>query len=294
VTDGADLWIGIDGGGTGCRARLVDATGRRLAEGTGDVANLTLGVERAAESVVQAARDALQKAGLAESLVAALRAGIGIAGAESGGHGADRLASRFASLLPFRSVTVRNDAWAACLGAHDGDGAILILGTGSHGLAVRRGEARRVGGWGFLLSDSGSGAVLGQRAARRALLAHEGIASGSDFTRRVMARFDGRPDIMLQWALKAIPRDWATLAPSVFDAAEQGDPIASPLLAEAVAEVGALLDRLVACGAERIALVGGLAGRYRRALPLVQLARIVEPRGDALDGALRLARESAR
>ena len=287
MTDSETLLLGIDGGGTGCRARLV-AGSRVLAEGAGGAANLTLGVDIAAASILQAAREACARAGLPESTLAVLRAGIGAAGADASSDRGAQLAAR----LPFASTIVRNDAEIACLGAHEGDGAILILGTGSHGLLIREGRVHRVGGWGFMLSDTGSGAVLGHRAARRALLAHEGVAPASPFTARVMARFDARPAAMLEWALAAIPRDWAALAPLVFEAARAGDPVAVELQAQAVAEVEELLDRLAVLGAERIALLGGLAAIYRPLLPPRHGARLVEPAGDPLDGALRLARSS--
>jgi glucosamine kinase len=132
--------------------------------------------------------------------------------------------------------------------------------------------------------------VLGHRAARRALLAHEQVAAASPFTTQVMARFEQRPALMLEWALQAIPRDWATFAPQLFAAAESGDPVAAELLHEGVAEVAGLLDRLNALGALRIALLGGLAALYRPHLPARFGALLVEPAGDALDGALRLAR----
>ena len=41
------LFLGIDGGGTRCRARLCDDAGRTLGEGTAGAANVRLGLERA-------------------------------------------------------------------------------------------------------------------------------------------------------------------------------------------------------------------------------------------------------
>lgn len=283
------IFVGIDGGGTGCRARLADAAGRVLGQGSAGPANLTIGVERAVEAIAAAARAAFSEAGLPESAMAEAPCGIGIAGANSPRH----RESLAAAGLPFRSVAVRSDAEVACLGAHGGDGAIVILGTGSHGFLVKDGVGQGIGGWGFLLSDGASGAVVGHRAARRALLAHDGIALGSPFTAAVMARFGDDPAAMLAWALAALPRDWGTLAPLVFSHADRGDPVARALLDEAVAEVAALLDRLIALGAQCIALLGGMAAQYRPRLDRRFDPVIVPPKGDALDGALRLARDHA-
>lgn len=289
MTFDAPLLVGIDGGGTGCRARLADAAGRVLGEGRAGPANLTIGIERAAEAVAAAARAAFVQAGLPAAAMQQAHCGIGIAAANSPRH-RERLAR---AGLPFRSVEVRSDAEIACLGAHGGDGAILILGTGSHGFLIKDGVGRGIGGWGFLLSDGASGAVVGHRAARRALLGHDGIAPASPFTAAVMARFGDDPATMLDWALAALPRDWGTLTPLVFSHANQGDPVAGALLAEAVAEVAALIARLIALGATRIALLGGMAEHYRPRLDRRFDGVIVPPSGDALDGALSLARRRA-
>src|SRR5688572_5550433 len=60
------LFIGVDGGGTACRARLRDHTGAALGEGVGGPANVRLGVATVLPSVLAACRGALRAAGLAE------------------------------------------------------------------------------------------------------------------------------------------------------------------------------------------------------------------------------------
>ena len=70
----------------------------------------------------------------------------------------------------FRERVLETDAYAAWLGAFRGSaGAILILGTGSCGFTVVDGKPTYVGGWGFEVSDEGSGAAIGREALRRAL-----------------------------------------------------------------------------------------------------------------------------
>jgi len=285
------LFLGVDGGGSGCRARLTDAAGRILGEGAGGAANLTLGVETAAASVRTAADAAFLSAGLPLSLQSDLRAGLGLAGAN-----VPMLAVQARrAVWPFAAVTVASDAVAACLGAHGGgDGAILILGTGSQGLALVGGREITVGGWGFHLSDGGSGAALGRAALRAALLAFEDLAPRSALTAALMARFYDDPAAAALWAASAGPGDYAAFAPQVAAEAEARDPVATALMQASAAEAAALLDRLVELGAERIALMGGFAAPQRRWLPDRLGPVLVEPRGDALDGALALARTEAR
>ena len=105
-----------------------------------------------------------------------------------------------------------------------------------------------------------------------------------------MARFDDDPAVMLAWAVKAVPRDWASLTPLVFDYAAAGDAVAGELRRQAVGEVEALIERLAGLGAERLALTGGLAASYRPHIGHGE-GRLAEPVGDALDGALAMARQ---
>ena len=85
---------------------------------------------------------------------------------------------------PFRSVVYANDATIACIGAHGGtDGGIVIVGTGSVGFAVVEGREIRVGGYGFPISDEGSGADLGLHAIRLALRAYDERAVGDAASR---------------------------------------------------------------------------------------------------------------
>jgi glucosamine kinase len=282
--------LGIDGGGTGCRARLTDLQGRVLGEGEGGPANLGLGVEVALESILQAARTALAQAGLNHTAMPSIDAGLGLAGAN-----VPRQAEAFKRLsLPFRSVAVLSDAEVGCLGAHLGrDGGILILGTGSQGVLHRQGIFTTVGGWGFALSDAGSGAILGRAAVRRALLAHEGVQPASAFTQAVMDQVGGDPVAMVEWAAQARPREWAAHARATFGHAARGDPVALELVRASAQDVELMLDRLIALGATRISLMGGVAQPTRAYLSPRFASVLVPPLGDAMAGALLLCSPGA-
>jgi glucosamine kinase len=285
---GETLYLGIDGGGTTSRARLADEAGRVLGEGLAGSSNLTLGIEHAAASIRAAADGAFAAAGLPLSEQGRAAAGLGLAGANL-----PALAEGLRAVpLPFASLALASDAVAACLGAHGGeDGAILILGTGSQGLALVDGQATAIGGWGFLVSDEGSGAILGRRAIRASILACDGLGPRSALTEAVMARFDHDPARAVVWAKTALPRDYGTFAPLVFGLRAEDDPVATSLMDDAVAQVANAVDRLRALGAGRVALMGGLARPYRPWLPPRLSSLLVEPQGDALDGALALARQ---
>src|SRR3546814_6785218 len=72
--------------------------------------------------------------------------------------------------FPFANVQLTSDSIIANLGAHmGGDGALLILGTGSVGLIKRGEDSLSIGGYGFPISDEGSGAAVGPDRKRTRL-----------------------------------------------------------------------------------------------------------------------------
>ena len=76
-----ELFIGVDGGGTSCRARIRNAAGTLRGEGSGGPANVRLDPALVMDSIVTATRAAVRAAGLAEGDLSRAHAGLGLAGA---------------------------------------------------------------------------------------------------------------------------------------------------------------------------------------------------------------------
>ncbi len=284
------LFVGVDGGGTGCRARIEDAEGRVLGTGIAGPAAVRLGIDRSVAALESAFRAAAAEAGLTTEALAGLDACVGLAGI--GRKGA--LEELMARPHPFSSVVYVNDATIACIGAHGGhDGGIVIIGTGSIGFAVVKGQEVRVGGYGFPISDEGSGADLGLHAIRLSLRAGDGRALATSFTREVMVRFDNDPFETVAWMDRATATDYATLAPLVMRHADAGDPVGRRIVREAAEQIDELVRRLVECGAPRVALIGGLASSMEPWLAPDVQRRLSAVEGDAVAGALHLARRRA-
>jgi glucosamine kinase len=284
------LFVGVDGGGTGCRARIEDAEGRLLGTGIAGPAALRMGIENALVEVEKACRAALHEAELDGNVLSSVHAAVGLAGV--GRKGAmEQLELR---PHPFRSVVYAHDATIACIGAHGArDGGIVIVGTGSVGFAVVGGREFRVGGYGFPISDEGSGADLGLHAVRLALRAYDERAVVTSLTREVMMRFQNDPFEAVAWTDHATATDYATFAPLVMRHADAGDPVARRIVRDAAEQIDELVRRLSECGASRVALLGGLASSMQPWLAPDVQRRLVPVDGDAVDGALRLARRSA-
>ena len=285
------FYLGIDAGGTHTRARLTTAEGEVLGIGEAGPANTRIGLGAALRAVRDAYAEAVQMADLGKAEVRTIHAGLGIAGLNRRGV----LAGLQAHNFPFRSIAFASDASIANLGAHaGGDGAICIVGTGSIGFARVNGEAFSVGGYGFPISDEGSGADLGLRAIRRSLWARDGRIPHSPMTQQVLARFGGSAGEIVYWMDQATATDYGAFAPLVMDHAAQGDPVAEPIVQEGAMRIDRLIRVLLERGAPSCCLMGGLAPRMQNWLAAGIRERLKEPLGDAVDGALLLARTRAQ
>ncbi|HTG39903.1 BadF/BadG/BcrA/BcrD ATPase family protein [Sphingomonas sp.] len=280
------FYLGIDAGGSNCRARLIDAGGTVIGTGAGGPANARIGLEALYARLRAVADQAVAEAGLSPAQMVMIRAGIGIAGISRPGVRAALTGFDF----PFASVEYATDAFIANLGAHGGaDGAILILGTGSVA-HVRNGERDfTIGGYGFPISDEGSGAALGLSAMRHALRALDGRTEATPLSRAVTARFDHDTARAIAWMDQASPRDYGGFAPLVMDHAEANDAIARSIVEDAVQHIERFIEAIFEQGASRCALVGGLADRMQPWLRARTVARLSPVMGDPLDGALHLA-----
>lgn len=285
----ATFFLGIDGGGTHCRARLIDAKGRVLGEGIGGPSNARLGSALVMDSILTASREAARSGGLGEADLKSAHAGFGLAG----GAQKEDCARLLAEPHPFASVVIDTDAYAAWLGAFGGgDGAILIMGTGSNGIAIVEGKQFQVSGWGGEISDEASGNWVGREVIRRALWAQDGRARVTPLAAAVLVRFGDSGEAIADFAKTARPTDFASLFPLVLEHAEKCDPLGLELIGEAAADAARMILRLLELGAPTVCLIGSVAEKLTPWLPPPVRARLSEPRGDALDGAILMARRS--
>jgi glucosamine kinase len=281
------FFLGIDGGGSRCRARIRSAEGKLMGQAVGGSSNIYQNFNEALANIVATAEDAAQQAELKTSQ---LSAGLGLAGIVTS-SGAEKIV---AAKLPFASVIADNDAYAACVGAFaGGDGGIVIAGTGSIGFALVNGEQHMVGGWGFALGDHGSGAWAGHHAVRRAALAIDGLLQPTPLIEEVLARVGRTRFDLSRWSEQAKPKDYGQMAPLVFESASKGDVNGMKIVIEGAAAISNLGRALLARGARNICLLGGLSQVYPPFLDADVKRYLVEPIADALDGAIMMARKAS-
>jgi N-acetylglucosamine kinase-like BadF-type ATPase len=130
-------------------------------------------------------------------------------------------------------------ALEAAFGA--GPGVIAIAGTGS--IVYGRdavGRTARAGGWGFAISDEGSGHWIGRRAISAILSAHDQGRETAVTAMILQAWKLNTLDELVQQANSTPPPDFPRLFPIVLRAADEGDAIARDLLADAGANLATL------------------------------------------------------
>src|SRR3954469_19737334 len=280
------FYLGIDAGGTRTRAKLVSDSGETLGLGEAGPANTRIGVANALGAVELAYSQAIDAAGLSPADIASINAGLGIAGLNRRGA----LEALQAHSFPFASIAFASDAAIACIGAHaGGDGGIVIVGTGSIGFARVAGEAVIVGGYGFPISDEGSGADLGRRAIQQSLWARDRRIDHSAMTREILERFSDSAGEIVTWMDSATPPDYAVFSPLVMEHASRGDAVAEPIVQDAARAVDRLIRVLFERGAPHCCLMGGVSEVLYDWLAPGLRKRLRAPLGNSIDGALLLA-----
>ncbi len=282
--------VGVDGGGTGTRARLQDAAGRRLGQGAAGPAGLSQGSAQAWRHVQQAIAAAFDEAGLPVPAPSMLALGLGLAGAEVAA-----LRAGFLGANPGYAIgLLENDGITQLAGVHAGrPGIVVSAGTGAVAAArYADGSLRRCGGWGWPAGDEGAGSWLGLQAVRVSQQALDGRAPAGPLAAAVAAAIGPDAAALQAWSASAGQHACAQLAPLVFVGAEQGDARAEALLQTAAAELARLADALSAqpAGASDLPIVlnGSVGARLAARWPPALQARLVLPAGDSADGALRL------
>lgn len=280
-----DFFIGIDGGGTSCRAAVATADGTVLGAAKTGPSNILTDLDGALNNIVGAARAAFVDAGLDPDGISSARVLLGLAGSNVGD-----VAERLTVRLPFRRSEVVSDGLIALQGAFgDDDGSIAIIGTGTAYLCRRAGQLHAFGGWGFIVADQGSGARLGHALLQECLLVSDGIRPGSALTSEVLADFGHEPSRLVAFARYAAPSDFGRYSPKIFAAANSNDPVGLKILKQGAAAIDETLDAVVRAGGEKICLLGGLSPHYPKWLSEDHRSRLVDARSDALSGAVSLA-----
>ncbi len=255
------IFLGIDGGGSKTSCLIGDETSI-LGRGTAPGSNLVrVGEAQAREALASAIRQACAVAHVAPPQIQ--RVCVGLAGAARP-EISDLVHGIVAELIPGEIEVVGDMVIALEAAFGKGPGVIVIAGTGSIGYGRNAiGQTARAGGWGFAISDEGSGHWIGRVAVAAAMRACD-AAEGENALGSLMRswRLESREQLVLA-ANATPPADFATLFPAVLSLADSGDPIARDVLTQAGAELAKLARTVIRrlfpqSGTVPVAMSGGV------------------------------------
>ncbi len=239
--------IGIDGGATSTRGILADTQGRIVASAQKSGANYHhAGLEGASKVLFGLCDDLLARGKKTSEDLSAVCLGLAGAGRE---RDRERLESGLSSRFSREILLIVTDADVALTGGCLADaGALVIAGTGSivYG-RNEKGESARVGGYGPLLSDEGSGYAFGQAALRAVIRARDGTGIETKLRDLLLSQLDLRDeDDLVAWVMQFAQQkaDIAALAVAVLDAYGAGDPAAVKIVHDGADELSLAVERV--------------------------------------------------
>ena len=300
--------FGVDGGASSSRALLLTLTGQVVYSAKGPGVNYhEIGASKASATLSKLLQEALQAARARPDECRGVC--LGLAGV---GRDQDRaiLLPVFDNLFGKDKYELMSDAEIALVsGTLSESGIIVLAGTGSmiFGRTENRREGR-IGGYGPLLSDEGSGYRIAVEALRAILRSFDGREIPTSLTKMVLDQCKLKSiDDLVDWANSSSPsrEKIAAIAPLVVRAANEDDPVADAIIhreADSLAiGVEVLHKKLGLDDRFDVVLSGGLfsAASYywqivrRKILYLLPGANVISPKLEPVIGAALYALSQA-
>lgn len=229
--------IGLDGGGTKTKCVITDYNFKPLYQCQGGPSNfLIIGTEKVSETILSLVIECVEHLKISTEDVASIFIGTTGAGRP---NDAQKLKDDFTAYskskgYSFNTFNVDSDARIALEGAFSGkSGSLLIAGTGSVIFGKdSKNQIHRVGGFGRLIGDEGSGNTLGRRGLNQAAKDLDGRADKTLLTIFLREDFGISDTSQLITEVYRNNFDMASFAPKVIEAAKLGDIAANKILNE--------------------------------------------------------------
>lgn len=256
------LIIGIDGGGTKTSALVSGFDGELLSSSEVGASNyLIVGLEKSCERIFNLIFDVLKKADSTLNEVSIIIIGLAGAGRQKDKklilNKLKQIASK--NKLKFPRCIILSDAQIALEGAFSSkSGAILIAGTGSILFEKNtKQNINRVGGWGRVLGDEGSGFSIGQKGISAILKSIDGRGAKTKLSKIASEKFGWINSEKIIFDVYKNSFDVASFAPIVFESAKSGDVVSKNILNKTADELVEHL-RPIAQKKIKLALVGSI------------------------------------
>ncbi|HLO49526.1 MAG TPA: BadF/BadG/BcrA/BcrD ATPase family protein [Kamptonema sp.] len=309
--------LGIDGGGSKTTCVLIDKNGEVIGRGEAGSSNYqSVGTEAAKHSIKSAIKQAIFTNKIEPNLpIKGICLGLAGVGRPEDIKIVEGLVQQLQlsedlpiewSLKP-ESTLICSDSHIALVGGISHPvGIAVIAGTGSHIFGQNhQGKTKRVGGWGYILGDEGSGYDIAIRGLQAALRFFDGRLEFTSLAEEFQIHLNLKSiedlvEVVYRrgWGVKEI----AALAPIVDRAAANGDSVAGSIIEGAAVElalatqvaIAALFDETEAF---EIVTIGGvwqgaanLWGTFEVLIgAIAPLAKVIFPRREPAYGAALLA-----
>ncbi|MEO8664687.1 MAG: BadF/BadG/BcrA/BcrD ATPase family protein [Ignavibacteria bacterium] len=229
---------------------------------------------------------------------------LGVAGARED-NDRKKLKSSFQRILGFKDVLVTTDAMTALYGAFEGDeGIILISGTGSVLYGFSKGKLTRIGGWGRIIGDEGSGYWIGKRALNLLMKEYEkGDGGKSMLAKKVYNKFGIDHRNVVE---KVFNENFEIqlLAPLVIECAEKKCGLSLKIVNEAVDGLIQDIKTFIKVSKRKrsinIAFIGSiienrniLSDKLKREINKLKIVKVVPKKHSSSYGAVLLASENS-
>lgn len=242
--------LGIDGGGTQTVCILIDDAGQILGRGVSGPSNYqSVGLEVAGLSIQSAIAQAVPDSSLPIHGICLGLAGVGrpadqeiIRALLTQLQTPEHLGNTIHWSVHPQGVVICGDSQVALMGGvGHAVGIVVIAGTGSHIFGQNaHGHTQRVGGWGYLLGDEGSGYDIAIQGLKAALRAFDGRGEPTQLIEQFeqhlgLNTIESLVEVVYRRGWKT--PDLAALAPIVDQVAAAGDVVANQIIDQAVAEL---------------------------------------------------------
>ena len=251
-----NYYIAIDGGGTKTEFVLFKEDGEAVATELHGTSNPNSCGIKTTLSILQKGIDSLLTLKKTPKRIFA-----GIAGAAVGDH-KETIRSFLETTYPLCRISVDSDIKNIIGLARENKKCIAaIMGTGSVVYGWNGTDLKRVGGWGYLFGDEGSGYDIGREVIVAAHAYGDGLTPPSEVTRLVEKRLGG-PIAEHASELYSEGRSFiASFCPIAFEAMEAGDKLAEEIITKSVTRFAKLINHMYRLGeyGSRVIISGGLA-----------------------------------
>lgn len=252
-----EIFIGVDGGGTKTEATAINSAGEVLSRYTGGSTNPYIVTFNKAMEELRTVLDGLLAPLFDESLLfTSICLGMsGVSSAEERRQVQSFLHSYFQQRQLSMHIYMRSEAEISLMAVLERQyGILAISGTGSNTYAITKsGDIHRVGGWGHLLGDEGSGYQIGLQTLKTVIKSHEGILPPTIMSSLIVAAYPLQhiTDLKSYIYQPAITKqDIASFARCCIEAAEAGDEAADRIIRQQAAELADTTSALIRQQAE--------------------------------------------